>query len=69
MEKEAGDTRLWCHQCSSFETDECNDPFVFERKEGEEVTVKYNDYFLPCEPIGPNKTAPTICRKIYQNGE
>jgi len=51
---------IQCHQCTSYISAKCGDPFHFE-----DGTVKTNEFLKEC-PADDGKEY-TLCRKIYQN--
>ena len=61
-----------CHQCSTFENSQCDDPFYYPEasREGEERSLwKTEEFLKECPANDGNGNAYTLCRKIYQNGE
>merc|ERR1712012_1117552 len=50
---------LQCHQCSSFDDDKCNDPFVEDNGD-----AKTTEFLKDCPADGNDYT---LCRKTYQN--
>merc|ERR1712156_715974 len=50
---------LKCHQCTSYESAKCGDPFYYD-----DGQIKTNEFLGECPSDGKEYT---LCRKIYQN--
>ena len=53
-----------CHQCNSYDSYHCADPFYYEDSPN---VPKTNEFLKDCPADTADKTY--FCRKIYQNGE